>query len=433
MGFRFMHAADLHVDSPFRGMSALPAAIRERVRESTFRALDGLVELALRERVDFVVISGDVYDAADRSLRAQLRLQSALGRLASGGVPVFVAHGNHDPADGRAARLDWPESVRFFAADRVETFRVELPGRGPVAEVHGRSFGAAAVRDNLALGFREAARTAGLYQIAVLHANVDGDEEHDNYAPCSLRDLTASGFDYWALGHIHTRRVLHERPWVVYPGNLQGRSVRETGPRGCYIADVDDAGETKLAFHALDDVRWAVERIDIAPFETEQELLGELGAAVGRVQAEAEGRAAVVRLVLDGRGPLHAALRAGSGGAEEWATLLREEALERAAAGADDWVWIESVEDATAPAVRIDELLAEPNFLGELLRQGRELLEDEAALAEFAAAAAAPLLQEGAAGRRLGDGWLRERQSELLRRAEIRILDTLAREGGGGA
>ncbi|WP_052487960.1 metallophosphoesterase family protein [Gordoniibacillus kamchatkensis] len=329
MGFRFMHAADLHVDSPFRGMSALPPSIRDRVRESTFRALDELVRLALRERVDFVVVSGDVYDASDRSLRAQLRLQAALRQLASGGVPVFIAHGNHDPADGRTARLDWPESVRFFAADRVETVPALLDGDRVVAEVHGRSFGSAAVRDNLALGFRGASRTEGAYQIAVLHANVDGDEGHDNYAPCSLRDLTEGGFDYWALGHIHTRRVLHERPWVVYPGNPQGRSVRETGARGCYIVDVSEAGETSLTFHALDDVRWAVRLIDIAPFRTEQELLAELAAELEQVRDEASGRPAVARLVLEGRGPLHAALRAG-GGAEEWVSLLREEARERA-------------------------------------------------------------------------------------------------------
>jgi DNA repair exonuclease SbcCD nuclease subunit len=428
MGFRFLHAADLHVASPFRGMTALPELIRERVRESTFRALDTLVDTALRERVDFVVVSGDVYDAADRSLRAQLRLQSALRRLAAAGVPSFVAHGNHDPADGRAARLEWPESVHFFAADRVESVPVVLPERGLVAEVHGQSFASAAVRDNLALGFRACRRTPGVFQLAVLHANVDGDERHDNYAPCSLRDLVESGFDYWALGHIHTRRIVHERPWVVYPGNTQGRSVRECGPRVCCIVDVDDDGGVDLNFHELDDVRWAVERIDIASLETEQELIGELYLTIERVRAEAGGRAAIVRVVLGGRGPLYRSLhghaRSGGGTLEELAAVLREEAGAAASAGSEDWVWIESMDDEMQPAIDAEELLVQQSFLGELLRQGRELLNDPANLTSFAAETVAPLLD--GAGRRLARDWLADRQTELLSRAETRIIDALA-------
>ncbi|MFC0211130.1 exonuclease SbcCD subunit D [Paenibacillus chartarius] len=429
MKVRFIHAADLHVDSPFRGMTELPAAIRERVRESTFRALDALVELALRERVDFVVIGGDVYDAADRSLRAQLRLQKAFGRLAAGGVPVFAAHGNHDPLDGRGARLDWPEGVRFFAADRVETFRVEVPGRGVVAEIHGQSFAAAAVRDNLALGFRGLERTEGVFQVAVLHANVDGDEGHDNYAPCSLRDLVESGIDYWALGHIHSRRVLHERPWVVYPGNTQGRSVRETGAKGCYLVEAADGSvDVRLTFHELDDVRWAVERVPIGGLSGEQELLGELAQTIESVRLAAGGRPAMVRLILEGRGTLHDVLRR-SRTLEELAGMLREEAQAELAAGRDDWVWVESVEARTSGAVDVESLLAQPSFLGELLRQGKELRERPAELEAFAAEAAAEL--QSVIGRRLNETWLQQRQEELLRRAEQRIIDALGGTGGG--
>lgn len=424
MAFRFVHAADLHLDSPFRGMSPLPEAIRERVRESTFRALDALVELAVRERADFVVFSGDVYDAADRSLRAQLRFQAALRRLAGSGIRVFAVHGNHDPADGREARLEWPELAVTFGTESVDTIAVELPGRGVVAEVHGISFGKPALTDNLALRYRRG--TPGVFQIGVLHANVDGEEGHDNYAPCSLRDLKASGLDYWALGHIHTRRVLHERPWIVYPGNVQGRSIRETGPRGCCVVDVSDGGEANVAFHALDDVRWFVASIDIGAIGTEQELVDELERALERARSDAEGRAAVVRLVLEGRGPLHDALRSGRT-IEELAAALREQASERAAGGDGDWVWVESIENRTLPNVDIDLLLIQPGFLGELLRQADEIHKSEAELDRFAADTVVPLLE--GVGRHLGDGWLHERQTELLRRAQTRIVDALADEG----
>lgn len=424
MAFRFVHAADLHLDSPFRGMSPLPEAIRERVRESTFRALDALVELALRERADFVVVSGDVYDAADRSLRAQLRFQAALRKLAGRGVRVFVTHGNHDPADGRAARLEWPELTATFGTEEVETVPVELPGRGLVAEVHGISFGRAAVTENLALRFQRG--KPGVFQIGVLHANVDGEEGHDNYSPCSLPDLKSSGIDYWALGHIHARRVLHERPWVVYPGNAQGRSVRELGPRGCCLVEVSDGGEATVTFHALDDVRWFAENVDIAAAATEQELVDELERTLDRVRREADGRASFVRLALGGRGPLHAALRSGKLG-EELAAALREQALEQAARGGNDWVWVESLEDRTLPEADIDALLAQPGFLGELLRQAEELGNTEAEMEAFAADAFAPLTE--GLGRYLEPGWLRERHAELLRRAELRIVDALANEG----
>jgi DNA repair exonuclease SbcCD nuclease subunit len=425
MAFRFVHAADLHLDSPFRGMSPLPEAIRERVRESTFRALDSLVELAVRERADFVVVSGDVYDAADRSLRAQLRFQAALRRLAESGVRVFAVHGNHDPADGREARLDRPALAVTFGTERVETVAVELPGRGVVAEVHGISFDKPAVTDNLALRFRR--RTPGVFQIGVLHANVDGEEGHDNYAPCSVQDLKSAGIDYWALGHIHARRILHERPWVVYPGNTQGRSVRETGSRGCYIVDVNDVGEVNAAFHALDDVRWFVECVDLASTGTEQELIDELERTVDRVRLEADGRAAVARLVLEGRSPLHADLHSGRT-AEELASALRERELERAEGGGDDWVWVESIENRTLPDADVGLLAAQPGFLGELLKQADDILQSEAELERFAEDAAAPLLE--GIGRHLGKGWLQECRGELLRRAQIRIVDALAGEGG---
>ncbi|RIE00640.1 metallophosphoesterase family protein [Cohnella faecalis] len=227
VSFTFIHAADLHLDSPFRGLDRADGAVRDRLRESTFAALRRLTALAKREKADFVVLAGDLYDASDRSLKAQLRLQRELEELTREGIGIFVVHGNHDPESGRQAKLALPEGVHVFGSDEVECFPAFRRDGRLAAHVYGISYPTPSVSDNLALRFRK--REGAPFHLALLHGNVDGQPGHDNYAPCKLSELTAAGFDYWALGHVHDRRTVHEYPHVVYPGNLQGRSIRETG------------------------------------------------------------------------------------------------------------------------------------------------------------------------------------------------------------
>jgi DNA repair exonuclease SbcCD nuclease subunit len=418
---RFMHAADLHLDSPFKGMSALPERVRERIRESTFEALKELVALAIHEQVDFVLISGDVYDLSDRSLRAQIRFQKALEQLAEQGIPTYIIHGNHDPEDGRAAKLDWPAAVHFFACDQVETISVEKPHRGVIAQIHGISYRSSAVTENLAVKFR--AGQENVCQIGLLHTNVDGDPGHDNYAPCSKQDLLEAGMSYWALGHVHTRNVLHQQPAIVYPGNLQGRSIRETGPRGCYIVDMSEDGRAELTFHALDQVRWFLERLSVAGIQTEQELKDRLGEQLERIRAEADGRAAVVRLVLEGRSAVHGLLSKGRA-LQELTAELREDEDERSR-----FVWVESIEDRTASELDLEALQQEKSFLGDLLRYSAALQGDDEALALFASEALAALqsLPQAADNPAAAEP---ERLREWLRAAQELAADLLSADGG---
>ncbi|MGG1519685.1 DNA repair exonuclease [Paenibacillus oryzisoli] len=419
---RFLHAADLHLDSPFKGMSALPERIRERVRESTFDTLGELVRLAIRERVDFVLIAGDVYDVADRSLRAQIRFQQAVEQLSSEGIPTYLIHGNHDPQDGRAAQLDWPADVHFFACDRVETVQVIKEDRGIIAEVHGISYGTAAVTDNLAQRFAKGSEP--VYQIGLLHTNVDGDANHDNYAPCTKQDLLRAGMDYWALGHVHTRQIIQAQgPVIVYPGNLQGRSIREQGPRGAYVVDVHEDGRADLSFQALDAVRWYEETLDTTAITTEQGLKDALGDLLDRVRGTADGRAAIVRVVLAGRSALHRLLRQGQGRAlQELVDELREEEAEQSR-----FVWIESVVDRTASELDLAALAGENSFLGDLLRYADGLQQDEAALQAFADEALAALqgLPQSVRG-----SVNAEQLREWLRAAQQLAADLLTEEGG---
>lgn len=369
--FTFVHAADLHLDSPFKGLSKAPAAVRERARESTFAALRGLCELVEREKADFVVLAGDLYDAADRSLRAQLRLQRALGDMAERGARVFVTHGNHDPESGRQAKLVWPPGVRVFGSAEPECEPAYTRGGELAAYVYGMSYANRSVTDNLALRYRK--KDGAPFHVAVLHANVDGDPGHDDYAPCKLEELAASGFDYWALGHVHARKVLREYPHVVYPGNLQGRSVRETGPKGAYVVSVSASGEVETRFRDLADVLWTELPVSIEGMDREQELRDAMLGALEEARREAAGRPVLARIRLEGRGPLHERTLK-DGGFEDWLEALRE--LLPSPEETEDWVWPESLTVRTGITRSADRESERDGFLGELLGRGAAAAEN---------------------------------------------------------
>ncbi|WP_152394346.1 metallophosphoesterase family protein [Paenibacillus guangzhouensis] len=383
--FRFIHAADLHLDSPFRGMSHVPDAIRERLRASTFTAFTNLIDLALREQVDFVVCSGDVYDSADRSLRAQLRLQRELQRLAAAHIPVYIIHGNHDPEDGMHAELTWPDTVHFLSAQEVETKIVYRRGQTDaskaeaIAAVCGISYAHKALHENVAVTYQRLAGSS-LYHIGLLHGNVDGDPGHDNYAPCSKRELIQSGMDYWALGHIHIRQILHEQePCIVYPGNIQGRSVKEAGAKGCYIVQVTEERQTHLTFVPLDDVRWYSESISIEGLHSEQGLKERVVQQMEQCRQASQGRMSILRLTLNGRGALHRKLEQSSF-VQDLLQVLREEESYDASEDAEtgDIVWLESLLVDSGAEVDVEHILEQESFLGELFRMaGQATLEQD--------------------------------------------------------
>lgn len=421
--FRFMHAADLHLDSPFRGLSKVPYAVRERLKNSTLNALDRLVDTVLREELDFVVLSGDLYDAADRSLRAQLRMQQAMNRLSEAGAQVFVVHGNHDPSGGRTARLDWPANVHVFGTEEVGCAPAFTRGGELAAHVYGISYRQSAVKDNLALRYR--IREGAPFHLAVLHGNIDGLQGHDNYAPCKLAELAVSGFDYWAFGHIHDRRVLHEYPHIVYPGNIQGRSIRETGPKGAYRVDVSEQGRVSLAFRELSEVRWLVRDVRLGEADGEQSLKDRLLETAEDARREAEGRPAVLRLRITGGGALLERLLRDDE-AEEWAAELRSwlgSPDER-----DDWVWVERIAVEAGGGSRAADGASEDGFLGELLRLSAASASDPDASRALLREAAAPLRQHPRLRQWL-DGRDDEQRAELIARAG-ELAAALLRESG---
>ncbi|MCA9513738.1 MAG: DNA repair exonuclease [Myxococcales bacterium] len=312
MGFRFVHAADLHLDTPFRGLGAASPELAERLRDASLDALDRVVAKALDVDAAFVVFAGDLYDGVERGPRAQLRFLRALERLSRAGIPSFVAHGNHDPEGGAwTAIRAWPDGVTVFAPGEPQSVPV-VKGGARLATVHGVSYGKRAERENLALRFPVRRGGDGLH-VAVLHANVDGAVEHEPYSPCSLADLTSRGMGYWALGHVHRHRVLAEGPtWVVYPGNTQGRSfgAGELGAKGAVVVDVEGGAVTRVTPFATDSARFCELEADVGALADIAELSTHLGDAASALRdAHGDGVTLLVRARLGGRGDLYHDLR----------------------------------------------------------------------------------------------------------------------------
>jgi len=368
--FRFVHCADLHLDSPFAGLTAVDEQIAAALRDATFRAFENVVDTAIGAGAELLVVAGDVYDGADRSLQAQLRFREAIARAAEAGIACCVVHGNHDPLDGWAIQLAMPDrSHRFENADQVEPFVLQRDGQ-PIAHVYGISYASRQVEENLASRFPRDHDAP--FAIGLLHCNVGGNAEHDNYAPCSVEDLAAAKIDYWALGHIHARNMLKENsPAIVYSGNTQGRSVRELGPRGCYLVSVDESGRIDPQFVETDVVRWFEKAVDVAELANFDELLSVLFETREQVRSEASGRAAVVRLHVTGRGELHADLNKE----ETQNELLRQ--LREREPGRTDFVWTESLKEETRPAVDIEQRREVEDFIGDFLRAADAIRTDD--------------------------------------------------------
>jgi len=338
MAISFLHAADIHLDSPLKGLERYENAPVDRIRRATRRAFSRMIDLAIEKRVDFVLIAGDLYDGDWRDYNTGLFLVKELSRLRDNRVRVVLIQGNHDAANKMTRALRLPENVRLLNHERPETVVWDDLG----VAIHGQSFARTAVTENLAAGYPAA--VSGCVNIGVLHTCLAGAEGHESYAPCTLEDLKLRGYDYWALGHIHLRQVLCSDPFVAFSGNIQGRHARETGPKGCLIANVSSGRRIEHVFHRLDVVRWERERIEISEVESESDLFDRMVESLDGLLASDPGpdELLAVRLVLAGTTGLHDRLLADP---ERFIAEIRSLATDRG----QDRLWIEKVELQTQP------------------------------------------------------------------------------------
>lgn len=332
--FTFLHAADIHLDSPLRGLDRYEGAPVEEIRNATRIALENLVDLAIEESVAFVVLAGDLYDGDWHHVDTGLFFVNQMSRLRQLGIPVFSVRGNHDAESRISRHVPLPENVHVYRTDRAETTRLE----DLHVAIHGQSFDKQCTTADLARNYPAA--VSGWFNIGILHTSMTGREGHHSYAPCSEACLRNSGYDYWALGHVHTREVLGGRPTIAFPGNPQGRHIRETGPRGCLLVHVNDAMTVETEFRPLDVLRW--EEVEVA-LDGITECTDALEAVAAKLRDRlnrADGRMLAARVMLTGETPLAREIAADL---QHFAAQIRAMAIDRAA----DELWVEQVKNKT--------------------------------------------------------------------------------------
>ncbi|WP_037080575.1 metallophosphoesterase family protein [Neorhizobium vignae] len=408
--FRFIHAADLHLGSPFQGLALKDAAIAELFIEASRRAFSGLVDQAVERRVDFFIVAGDVYDGDWKDNKIGLFFNREVARLERAGIPVFLLKGNHDAESVITKTITLPKNVSEFPVNKPGSFKLD---HLKVA-LHGQGFAERSAVDNLALAYPKP--EGGWFNIGVLHTSLTGREPHAPYAPCSVEDLRSRGYDYWALGHVHDFEIVAEDPLVVFPGNLQGRSIREQGAKGAVLVTVEDGRITHERI-ITDSARFAELVVAVEPDDNIPAILRRTENALEDVVERMEGRPLALRIRLTGKSRFRNEVMAR---AEDF----RDE-VQAACHRSHQDIWLEKLELRLEPAINGTSVATDMLGLEGLIPMGGfapELLADaNAKIAEITARLPGGI---GAGDLALGDD-----AEALLAEARDLLLSRAARAG----
>lgn len=332
--FTFIHAADLHLGSPLASLATRNRDLAERFMAAGREAFMALIEQAIAMRAAFVLVSGDVYDGDWTDHSIGLFFAREVARLERAGIPLAYVRGNHDAQSVITKALTLPPSVLEFPTERAGVHRLDQLR----VALHGRSFADRNVPEDFVSGY--GAPLEGWFNIGLLHTSCSGYPGHQTYAPCTVAELSAKGYQYWALGHVHDFAELSREPHIVYPGNLQGRSIRECGPKGAVAVDVVDGRVAHLRHLVLDRARFAHLELDVAGARSETDILAGFDDLLAPQIAEADGRLLAIRVTLRGETSLHDAL---TGDPERLEAELQASAHRR-----HEDVWLEKVRIRTA-------------------------------------------------------------------------------------
>lgn len=416
--FTFLHAADIHLDSPLRGLESYPDAPVEQIRGASRRALDNLVDLAIEEEAAFVLLAGDIFDGAWRDFNTALFFAQRMGRLRAAGIRVFLVTGNHDAASTISKNLSPPDNVRILSTNAPETISLE----DLEVSIVGQGYPQRDVRDNLAADYPLAEE--GRFTIGLLHTALTGRVGHESYAPVKPETLIAKGYAYWALGHVHQREIVSRDPWIVFPGAIQGRHIREEGPKGCSLVRVEEGGIREVRHHDLDVLRWRLCPLDLEGCGCEEDLWRAVHRELESAMDAADGRPVAVRLELSGRTSLH-------GWLHDQAQQVQEECRTRAAGLGD--IWLENCRVRTQPDSETGRGLAKDSPLAGLLKTVEDLnlsrsCQDQIPELADLLSKLPPEIRGGEALFDLDDpGQLRQLQDDV----EELLLGRLLRQGGG--
>ncbi len=341
MAFRFVHAADLHLDSPLRSLALRDADLAALVGDASRQALTRIVDLCLDERVDALVLAGDLYDGDQTSMKTARFLAEQLKRLDEAGIRTFVIRGNHDALSKITRELLLPDSVKLFGG-WAETVTVAGVAGGLDVRIHGLSFAQPQAPESFLPKYKPP--TEGAVNIGLMHTSLDGAPGHDDYAPCSEAALRGSGFSYWALGHIHLRRAPTGVPGsaaIVMPGIPQGRDIGEAGAKTVTLVTVGDDRAITVEERVTSVAQFERVPVDLGGVEDWPGVVARLGAALAAARGAAVSPELVARLDLTGATPFAWQIRRDL-------DRLREEA--RRCAEDVGATWIEKLElDLAAP------------------------------------------------------------------------------------
>jgi len=369
--FKFIHSADIHLDSSLHGLDRYEGAPVDEIRSATRRAFDNLINLAIDEEVAFVLLAGDLYDGDWKDYNTGLYFVERMRRLGKAGIRVFMVAGNHDAASQISRHLRLPDNVTQFSSKKPE--QVILDDLN--VAIYGQSFAKRAITDDLSQNYPQG--DAKYFNIGLLHTCLDGKAGHEPYAPCTPDGLKSKGYQYWALGHVHQREQVSHDPWIVFPGNIQGRHIRETGAKGCTLVTVDNSEVSELEHRELDVMRWIVCNLDVTGMETVEGLYEQVADVLQQALDGAQGRPIAVRLILQGACAAHTKLHLQR---EHWVQEYRSLATGMGGAG----IWLEKVSIKTSALLSAEELSAADDALGGLLGVIHDMELDAAALAELA-------------------------------------------------
>lgn len=361
---KFIHAADIHLDSPLCGLVRYEGINLPHGQTATRAAFVNLVNFACQEKVDFIVFAGDLYDGDWKDYNTGLFFNQQMARLKEDSIKAFIVYGNHDAVNIMTKKLTLPDNVIVFSSEQPQTHILEHLG----VAIHGQSFATRAVKDNLSINYPVA--IPNLYNIGLLHTSLDGREGHDNYAPAQLADLLAKNYDYWALGHVHKHEIIHKSPYIVFSGNLQGRHVRESGSKGCTLVTVND-GQTRIEQYSLDVLRWGICNINASNIKHSDDLIDSVQQALTYNIEQEQDKILALRFNIYGQTPIHNELHRYP---EKWLQEIRNIANDVGN------IWVEKVKFATseheAAITMGGQLNGDGTALGELLHTLRNLPED---------------------------------------------------------
>ncbi|MCI6407256.1 metallophosphoesterase family protein [Veillonella caviae] len=359
--FRFIHCGDLHLGAPFQYVMGMSRTVDRTVAESTYVAFQRIVDMAVRERVQAFIISGDVYNSEDHNLEAQVRFVRAMYQLQEARIPVYMVQGNHDPAESWRAQLDMPSNVHVFTHAQVQRFPL-MVNNIEIGGVYGISCGHGNEHTNFAVQYKAFERDE--FSIAVMHGTVGSSQDadvHNVTGPCNVSDMIQGAMDYWALGHIHKSQVLGNDPMIVYAGNPQGLHRKECGSKGCYMVKVSHNGHCELEFVETSAIRFEEIKLDITGIQKESELLEVLSIKKNILRKQYK-KPILLSVQLIGTGSMHA-LAMDEGVRNLWLKSLQDEEKSKSV-----FVMPYKIIDKTRPSVNLGERRLLSDMVGDYLR-----------------------------------------------------------------